>query len=190
MRVIFISGLAAFLIYCWVTADVHINEEDMIHDYVTDMYGDVRSEYEKVLIDLSVYGGKNTSERIQPITQAIIHNTANAKEWANGMHHIIYMDTTKREVSWDYTVDDVAIIKHHCSDRKTWHAGACNTNSIGIEVCMHEGINISNVLRNLEILRDQLETEYPGIVFDTHENCTGKKCPSWPPLVEWVKTNL
>ena len=47
----------------------------------------------------------------------------------------------KKLGSWHYTVDDIKVIKQLPINEKGWHAGKGNSSSIGIEICMHEGID-------------------------------------------------
>ncbi len=44
-------------------------------------------------------------------------------------------------VSWHYSADDNRVIKHLPLDEKAFHAVNGNGQSIGIEVCMNQGID-------------------------------------------------
>jgi N-acetylmuramoyl-L-alanine amidase len=82
-----------------------------------------------------------------------VHNTSNAGAGANadahsrfvrntGFYNIVSNGVTKKNwVSWHYTVDDICVIKHLPVNEHAIHAGAANSQSIGIETCMHKEIN-------------------------------------------------
>ena len=86
----------------------------------------------------------------------------------------------KNWVSWHYTVDDKVAIQHLPNTEMGWHAGAANGSSIGIEVCMHQGIDhalanrraaalVAGLLRDLGLTRNDVKT---------HKDWTGKNCPT------------
>ncbi len=81
--------------------------------------------------------------RLTP-THITIHNTGNANPGADAAAHARYVkgpDARRRQVSWHYTVDDRAIYQSLPVNEVGWHAGPGNAKSIGIEICMHAGMD-------------------------------------------------
>ena len=90
---------------------------------------------------------------IQP-TSITMHNTSNTSPGADAKAHSRFVRETgyymhkgkKNWVSWHYTVDDKMAIQHLPNTEMGWHAGPANGSSIGIEVCMHQGISSTATL--------------------------------------------
>jgi N-acetylmuramoyl-L-alanine amidase len=121
--------------------------------------------------------------KIQP-EYITIHNTDNSNPGADARAHAKYLknaDARERKVSWHYTVDDKECIKHLPINEEGWHAATTegNKKSIGIEICMHEGINQENANHKAAtlaaILRYDLKIPRDNIV--THHRWSGKNCP-------------
>ncbi|MEG3973529.1 N-acetylmuramoyl-L-alanine amidase [Microcoleus sp. herbarium8] len=113
-----------------------------------------------------------------------IHNTDNTSRGAGALAHGQYMkgeDAQTRRVSWHYTVDDNLCIKHLPINEKGWHAATQegNNKSIGIEICMNEGIdqNAANqrAATLTAILIYDLNLPLDNVV--THHHWSGKNCP-------------
>lgn len=113
-----------------------------------------------------------------------IHNTDNTSRGAGALAHGRYMkgeDARMRRVSWHYTVDDNLCIKHLPINEKGWHAATQegNNKSIGIEICMNEGIdqNAANqrAATLTAILIYDLNLPLDNVV--THHHWSGKNCP-------------
>jgi N-acetylmuramoyl-L-alanine amidase CwlA len=143
-----------------------------------------------------------TNINVKSIT---IHNTSNSGRGANAKAHSRFVRETgfymlnerKNWVSWHFTVDDATAIQHLPINEKAFHAGAANGSSIGIEICMHQGIDqqaaderaaqlVATLLRDLELSADSVRT---------HESWTGKKCPTllrgsapWAAFLELIRT--
>ncbi|HAC65154.1 MAG TPA: hypothetical protein DCF68_16900 [Cyanothece sp. UBA12306] len=129
-----------------------------------------------------------------------IHNTDNRSRGADAHAHARYIkgaDAQKRQVSWHYTVDDRYCIKHLPVNEKGWHAGSGkgNSESIGIETCMHEDIDQKEANQraaNLTaILMYDLNIPLENVV--THKYWTGKNCPrlllgEWESFKDEVKS--
>ena len=113
-----------------------------------------------------------------------IHNTDNTSRGANSLAHARYVkskDARKRKVSWHYTVDDLMCVKHLPVDEKGWHAASAegNSKSIGIEICMHQGIDQAAANERAAtltaILMYDLNIPLERVV--THHHWSGKNCP-------------
>lgn len=125
-----------------------------------------------------------TPIRIEKIT---IHNTANTDRGADASSHSLWVRNTgyyfynnrKNWVSWHYTVDDRKVIKQLPISEKGWHAGRGNSTSIGIEICMHQGIDqavaFDRAARLIAVLLYDLNLSLEDVV--THKYWTGKNCP-------------
>jgi len=114
-----------------------------------------------------------------------IHNTSNLN--GNAAAHARFVKNKgwyehkerKKPVSWHYTVDDIQAYQHLPLDEIGLHAGTGNSKSLGVEVCMHKGINqgAANVRAALLVaglLRD-FNLDVNRIV--PHQYWTKKNCP-------------
>lgn len=113
-----------------------------------------------------------------------IHNTDNTNRGADALAHAKYMkgqDAQKRRVSWHYTVDDNLCVKHLPINEKGWHTATeeGNKKSIGIEICMNEGIDRNAANKRaatlIAILMYDLNIPINNVV--THYYWSGKNCP-------------
>jgi N-acetylmuramoyl-L-alanine amidase len=121
-----------------------------------------------------------TNINVRSIT---IHNTSNAGRGQTPSRirgSCARRASTCTWVSWHFTVDDGAAIQHLPINEKAFHAGPANGTSIGIEICMHQGIDqqaaneraaqlVATLLRDLDLSVDSVPT---------HESWTGKECPT------------
>ena len=130
-----------------------------------------------------------------------IHNTSNANAGADAKAHSRFIRNTghymignkKNWVSWHYTVDDQRVIKQLPANERAFHAGPANSVSIGIEVCMHRGIDQAAANRRAAHLVAALLFDF-GLGVDrlrTHKAWTGKGCPAlllpnWQQFVQQV----
>jgi N-acetylmuramoyl-L-alanine amidase CwlA len=124
-----------------------------------------------------------------PITveKITVHNTSNTNPGADAESHSGWLQNTgyyeingeKHYVSWHYTVDDHKVIKQLPISEKGWHAGRGNSSSLGIEVCMYQGINqdeaFDKASRLIAVLLYDLNLSLEDVV--KHEYWTGKNCP-------------
>ena len=113
-----------------------------------------------------------------------IHNTDNTGRGAGALAHAKYMkgqDAQKRKVSWHYTVDDNLCVKHLPIEEKGWHAATekGNNKSIGIEICMNEGLDQNAANKRaatlVAIMMYDLDIPLNNVV--THHHWSGKNCP-------------
>jgi N-acetylmuramoyl-L-alanine amidase CwlA len=146
------------------------------------------SRFVNVIEDFIPVGRKNrpgTRIRVSSIT---VHNTANTSPGADAKAHARFVKNTghtlradgaKNWVSWHFTVDDQVVIQHLPIHEEAWHAGPANKQSLGIEVCMHRGIDqeaanlraaalVAGLLQDLGLTVAQVKT---------HRDWTGKNCP-------------
>lgn len=155
-----------------------------------------REELEQELaieVDLVAAGRPNRPGT--PLTPQFItvHNTSNANAGADAHAHARFIKrtgyydvrkndgTTKRNyVSWHFTVDDKAVVKHLPVNEVAWHAGTNgNRTSLGIEICMHQGIDqqlaFDRAAKLVALLMHDLGL--PADRLRTHKDWTGKNCP-------------
>lgn len=116
-----------------------------------------------------------------------VHNTSNTDKGADADAHSKLVRTKgyymwkgkKKWVSWHFTVDDGEVIKQLPINEVAYHAGKGNTQSIGIEQCMNEGIDVGRVDERLcqliAQLRIALSIDREHVV--SHKHWTGKNCP-------------
>ena len=125
-----------------------------------------------------------------PITikKITVHNTSNTGRGADAASHSNWVRNTgyyeingrRNYVSWHYTVDDQRVIKQLPISEMGWHAGRRgNSLSIGIEICMHQGIDqeaaFDRASRLIAALLYDLNLGIEDVV--THKYWTGKNCP-------------
>lgn len=96
-------------------------------------------------IDIIPKNRSNRPERNIAPKYLTIHNTGNNNYGADALAHGRFIKNPETRVSWHYTVDDRCCIKHLPIDEMGYHAGTQqgNNTSIGIEICMNQGINQS-----------------------------------------------
>jgi N-acetylmuramoyl-L-alanine amidase CwlA len=122
--------------------------------------------------------------RIAP-TKITIHNTDNTSRGANAAAHAKYQkgaDARRRNVSWHFTVDDIAAFQSLPANEKGWHTGSAEGNrvSIGIEICMHPEMDVKagydRAALLTAVMAQQLEISTAnGIV--QHHHWSRKHCP-------------
>ena len=112
-----------------------------------------------------------------------IHQTGNPRPTANAHAHARWM-AREAPYSWHATIDDREVWQSLDWGEQGWHAGdgadgPGNTTSIGLEICMHEGIDEAAADLNAAWLTARLRLDghgYEGIV--QHNHWTGKDCPA------------
>lgn len=134
--------------------------------------------------DLIPAGSSNRPGSPLTPTHITIHNTDNDAKGADARAHARYIkgaDAAARKVSWHYTVDDHRVIKHLPTSEKGWHAGTSGGNgcSIGIEVCMNQGIDQAAAFDRAALLTALLSHKLgiPAANVVMHQHWTGKHCP-------------
>lgn len=147
--------------------------------------------YPKIIEDFIPQGRPNRPGLLITPEFITIHSTGNRSRRANSLRHASFLKSKgyyelsgkKILVSWHFTVDDNHIIQHLPIDEMAYHAGKGNRKSLGIEICMNEGINQSHAITNTIWLVAKLLKEC-GLVQNavsdsvvTHNFWSGKNCP-------------
>lgn len=119
-----------------------------------------------------------------------VHNTGNRKEGADARMHARWVRDTgywlddagkKHWVSWHYTCDDERVVRHLPVNERGMHAGSGmgNRRSIGVEICMHKGIDQEKAFlraaRLIAALRYDLNVAGDDVV--PHYRWSKKNCP-------------
>ena len=111
-----------------------------------------------------------------------IHQTGNRRRGADARAHARWL-ARAAPYSWHATIDDREVWQSLDWSEQGWHAGdgragPGNTGSIGLEICMHEGIDAARADANAAWLAARLRAAghgRSGIV--QHHRWTGKNCP-------------
>jgi endonuclease G, mitochondrial len=158
--------------------------------------------------ELIAPGRPNRSGRAITVRYLTIHNTDNTSPGADARAHSRFVRNTgyytlpsgrRNYVSWHYTVDDARAIRQLPNNERGIHAGAGNGSSIGMEICMHRGINQAAANDRAARLAALLLYDHRLSVdrLRTHQSWTGKRCPSlliiegrWQAFVETVQNYL
>lgn len=141
---------------------------------------------QEIDIKLMHLTNKYSSRRGEEIKYIVIHDTANYRQGAGALAHQKYFETTTREASCHYLVDDKNIIEiinpiysaWHCGDGKG-KFGIKNSNSIGIEMCVNSDSDYEKMLLNTILITKSLMEEY-NILKDRvvrHFDASRKLCP-------------
>lgn len=139
-------------------------------------------------VDMIAAGRPNRPGTPITVSKLTIHNTSNTAKGANAKAHAKWVRETgyyvlasgkKNWVSWHFTVDDGGVIQHLPLHEKGWHAGPGNSVSLGIEICMNQGIDqqmaFDRAARLCACLLYDLGLKSSDVV--THKHWTGKGCP-------------
>lgn len=110
-----------------------------------------------------------------------IHNTGNRAAGADAAAHARWHHDSA-PYSWHFTVDDKEVWQQLSDAEQGWHAGdddgPGNTTSIGIEICMHTGIDQEQANANAaELVRSLLAKGHGSSGVVQHNHWTGKDCP-------------
>lgn len=158
----------------------------------------------KIIIDfIPITNGNRPGYNMVP-EYITVHDTGNEKEGADALNHAKYLKNTSTSPSWHYTVDDKRIVQHLPINENGWHAGdgregKGNRKSIGIEICMNEGIDRVKAEKLAAELITYLMWKYDiplnGVV--QHNHWTGKNCPrlirsrpnGWQNFIKLISTS-
>lgn len=143
-------------------------------------------------------GRPNKPTRTMKPQYITIHNTDNSAPGATAEAHSRYIlnGSAGAQKSWHYTVDDREIYQHLRDDEQGWHAGdgngPGNTTSIGIEVCMYQGMDEPLAWQRAAELIASLCMRH-GLAVSCvvpHRHWSGKACPSriLPRWTEFIKS--
>ena len=111
-----------------------------------------------------------------------IHQTGNRRPGADAHAHALWL-AGSAPYSWHATIDDSEIWQSLRWDEQGWHAGdglngPGNTRSLGLEICVNEGIDAAAAAANAAWLVAHLREQghgRTGIV--QHHHWAGKNCP-------------
>ncbi|NGP59924.1 hypothetical protein FLT15_16915 [Paenibacillus thiaminolyticus] len=148
-------------------------------------------------------GRPNKPSRSMKPQYITIHNTDNSAPGATAEAHsrFILNGSGGAQKSWHYTVDDREVYQHLRDDEQGWHAGDSsgpgNTTSIGIEVCMFQGMDEPKAWQRAAELIALLCKRH-GLGVDRvvpHKRWSGKACPSrilprWNEFVKMVEKEM
>jgi N-acetylmuramoyl-L-alanine amidase CwlA len=136
-----------------------------------------------IIQDFIPRSNSNRPGRPLTATHVTIHNTGNPNPGADAAAHARYVkgaDAQRRQVSWHYTVDDRVIYQSLPVNEIGWHAGRGNSKSIGIEICMHRGMDEAAAYDRAALLVAvfALQNNIPlrGRIVQ-HRHWTPKNCP-------------
>lgn len=116
----------------------------------------------------------------------IIHDTGNRGKGANAKANRNYFNTTTREASAQFIVDDKEIVQALPATAKAWHIGdgkqqtnASNGNSIGIELCVNSdgdfGVTYQSGIKLTKYLMKKYNIPPENVI--RHYDATKKICP-------------
>ncbi len=122
------------------------------------------------------------------VRYVVIHETDNTSPNATAEAHneYIHENCWKEQKSWHYTVDDTEIWHHLPENEVGYHAGDSmtprggNQCGIGVELCVNEGGDFDQTMRNAAQLTAYLLLKY-DLSLDAvrqHRDFSGKICPS------------
>ncbi len=117
-----------------------------------------------------------------------VHHTDNEKRGADARAHAKFLKTTGHYVhkgkttwvSWHFTVDDKRAVRHLPLAEVGYHSPNGNAKSLGVEVCMNEGIDqeaaFLRAARLVAALLYDHKLDLTAVV--PHHHWTRKNCPS------------
>ena len=128
------------------------------------------------------------------IKYIVVHDTGNLGRGANAEAHYRYFNTTTRQASAHYVVDDKQILRIVRDEDTAWHCGdnqkylngggklkgiVKNSNSIGIEICVNSDGNYEKTVNStLELIKElMVKHNVPIENVIRHHDVTGKICP-------------
>ncbi|TCM51065.1 peptidase M23-like protein [Rhizobium sp. PP-F2F-G48] len=138
-----------------------------------------------IIQDQLPVGSSNRPGTSRVPTAITIHNTDNTARGADAPAHARYMkgaDAKRRKVSWHFTVDDKSVYQSLPVGEIGWHAStsAGNASSIGIEICMNEGLDEAAAYEKAALLTAALAKQHSIDVATAvvqHHHWSGKNCP-------------
>ena len=171
----------------------------------------------KVTVDILPDDSNLKANRMRTSTNYItLHNTGMAHPTATAKGLNEYIHTTDRVASWHYSIDDKEAYQELKLDEVGWHAGdgstyygdiyyndsykkwsigGGNNNSVGIEMCVYEGVDFNMVMRNPAKIVGKLLLKYNLTPSDIrqHYDFAGKDCPQvirtagrWAEMIELI----
>ena len=179
-----------------------IQNENNNSNYVTQAY-----------LDKAFYPGYVIPNE-ENILWVVVHESGmarpgeDAKLLAQTQYNNVYVNSTYREASWNYQVDQGVIYQSFEDTMACWHAGGthpseiyahCNSSSIGIEMCINVDGNYDGSMHHDTKLVAMLCYKYNLTVdnIKRHYDMSGKECPAymirtnrWSQFLEWTTMEL
>lgn len=127
---------------------------------------------------------KVTSSGTSRRTGITIHETANRARGANAAAHArLQARGNSRSASWHWTVDDTEAVQSFPHTARCWHAGDGTRggyDTIAIEICVNEGGDYAQALRNAAELVRHIRATDPAVggALVQHHHWTRKNCPA------------
>ncbi|MCU6787461.1 peptidoglycan recognition protein family protein [Aedoeadaptatus acetigenes] len=130
------------------------------------------------------------------IAYIVVHDTGNPDRGADAMAHYRYFSGGNRRASVHYFVDDKGVVQiiedayaaWHCGDGHGAH-GITNRNSIGVEICINQGIDRKAALAHARNLVKELMAFYriPKDHVVRHFDASRKICPHSMAKNNWAE---
>jgi len=169
--------------------------------------------------DMLLTNHNRPGEKIIKLKGIVIHWTANTNKGANALANRNYFNTTDRNASAHYIIDDKNIIRCIPEEEVAYHVGATNYTTIGesiqekingtrwnpnyfligIEMCVNSDADWNKTYQNTIELAAYLLNKYNLSIDDIyrHYDITGKDCPKmmlaekeWERFKNNVKTHM
>ena len=131
-----------------------------------------------------------SGQKLRGFAGVTIHETSNWSYSANAKMHAMYLQGggSDSEVSWHYSVDNIAAYQSIPEDEKAWHAGDTgfgtgNASTIAIEICDNSGGDFDQAMANAEWLAADILFRHgvytvDGWLSQHHDfSSFGKNCP-------------
>lgn len=171
LKTIFIVFIS-FLCILFSINDVFAASENTNIDGVSLVYVPIEKNYSK---------GVTISPKY-----IVIHDTGNRGVGATAMANRNYFNTTDREASAQFIIDDKQIVQALPATAKAWHIGdgkqqtnASNDNSIGIELCVNSdgdfGVTFESGIKLTKYLMKKYNIPAENVI--RHYDATKKICP-------------
>lgn len=147
-------------------------------------------EINEKLVKYNFSSRKGTS-----IKYIVIHDTGNTSKGADANAHFSFFNSTDRQSSAHYFVDDTQVLKIIKDSDKAWHCGdgngkygITNENSLGIEICINMNGNFNIAFDKAAELTSFLMKKY-NITLENvvrHYDASRKICPNSMSKNNWM----
>ena len=138
----------------------------------------------------------HSSRNGKKISYIVLHDTGNTAASADALNHYKYFSRGNRKASAHYFVDQDGVVQIIEDARSAWHCGdgrgkygISNSNSIGIEICINEGNNMTKTLDfTRELIRELMDFySIPKERVIRHYDASRKICPASMHPNNWGK---
>lgn len=137
-----------------------------------------------------------SSRRGSPVRFLVVHDTGNPAPTADAYRHYLYFNGGDRRSSAHFFVDDMEIVQIVALNHAAWHVGdgrgrygITNRNSVGIELCIHQGSDREKTKANARLLLRLLlrECGLPKSAVVRHFDASRKICPRSMSGNDWAE---